>query len=97
MQRRNAGLAPELFDKGGHAALEGLSKFADIQAVFAQAVVHRQADVDDCDRGPSKRVTRRQHGYELPSSNANCHLIRPQWVHARSNLGKKIALQNEGL
>jgi len=42
-----------------HAALEGLSKFADIQAVFAQAVVHRQADVDDCDRGPSKRVTRR--------------------------------------
>ena len=27
-----------------------------------------------------------EHGYELPPSDADCHLTRPRWHHARSNM-----------
>jgi hypothetical protein len=36
-------------------------------------------------------------GYELPSFDADCHLIRPHQDHARCNVGHDTTPQSAGL
>ena len=35
-----------------------------------------------------------EHGYELPSTDADCHLTAPQWDHACCNVRQDSTLQN---
>jgi hypothetical protein len=51
-------------------------------------------------RASRKRPYQRRaakRGYELPPSDADCHLPRPLSDRARCNMGKNITLQSAGL
>ena len=49
-----------------------------------------------CGERPRRSRTAKR-GYELPSSDADGHLTRPQWDQARCNLAKNITPQSVGL
>src|SRR5579862_3071663 len=53
---------------------------------------HRRLLRTHRERPTNRRAADR--GYELSPSDVDCHLIRPQWDHARSNVGKGITPKN---
>jgi len=56
---------------------------------------HRRLLRSRRERPSNGRAAKR--GYELPSSDADCHLPRPRRNHARCNMGQGITLQWAGL